>query len=66
MKPGSRDKDFGDLLSGHDFSSKAEEQAPKSMKEMRRKQLEESTDPDVLKVRKIVIAIVKKNNFSSF
>lgn len=51
MKPGSRDKDFGDLLSGHQFTSKAEEDTPKTMKEMRRKQLEESTDPEVLKVR---------------
>ncbi|XP_071850526.1 cyclin-G-associated kinase-like [Apostichopus japonicus] len=51
MKPGARDKDFGDLLSGHEFTSQAEEQVPKSIKQMRRKQLEESTDPEVLKVR---------------
>lgn len=50
MKPGARDKDFGDLLSGHEFTSQAEEQVPKSIKQMRRKQLEESTDPEVLKV----------------
>lgn len=41
---------FGDLLGGHTFTSKEDENKPTSLKGMKVEQLAEDMDPDKLKV----------------
>lgn len=52
-RPKVSENDFKDLLGQHSFTSKKDAE-PKTIADMRRKQLEEDTDPDKLKVNQLI------------
>ncbi|KAG8454525.1 hypothetical protein GDO86_000952 [Hymenochirus boettgeri] len=50
LKPKVSENDFGDLLSNHGFSARADKRGPKTIAEMRRQELTKDIDPLKLKI----------------
>ncbi|XP_070563738.1 cyclin-G-associated kinase-like [Ptychodera flava] len=53
-KPGSENTAFEDLLSNTGFTASSSKQERKTMKELRRQQMAQNTDPNIIKVREWV------------